>query len=84
MGILSGSCCPHYNSEQDRRPSVHKFIKDKKLLSVYAIEDGAAMHFKNDNPYKNLSFIKDSKVFMVEENGGVIKEKPQNMNSLLQ
>ena len=84
MGILSGSCCPHYNSEQDRRPSVHKFIKDKKLSSVYAIEDGAAMHFKNDNPYKNLSFIKDSKVFMVEENGGVIKEKPQNMNSLLQ
>ena len=84
IGILSGSCCPHYNSEQDRRPSVHKFIKDKKLSSVYAIEDGAAMHFKNDNPYKNLSFIKDSKVFMVEENGGVIKEKPQNMNSLLQ
>ena len=83
MGILSGSCCPHYNSEQDRRPSVHKFIKDKKISSVYAIEDGAAMHFKNNNSYKNFSFIKDAKVFMVEENDGIIKEKEQKMNSLL-
>jgi len=83
MGILSGSCCPHYNAEQDRRPSVHKFIKDKKISSVYAIEDGAAMHFKNNNSYKNLSFIKDARVFMVEENDGIIKEKEQKMNSLL-
>ena len=32
MGILKGSCCPHHNSEKDRRPSVHKFIKDKIIL----------------------------------------------------
>ena len=58
LGILPGSCCPHYDSEKDRRPSVHKFIEHEKIKSVYAIEDGAAMHFKDDAPYKNISFFK--------------------------
>ena len=83
MGMLKGSCCPHYESETDRRPSVHKFIKDKKLSSVYAIEDGAAIHFKDNAPYKNLSFFKDAKVLKVEEDNGIIKENIQKMNSLL-
>ena len=83
MGMLKGSCCPHYDSEIDRRPSVHKFIKDKKLSSVYAIEDGAAIHFKDDTPYRNLSFFKDAKVLKVEEDNGIIKENIQKMNSLL-
>ena len=83
MGILSGSCCPHYNSEKDRRPSVHKFIKEDKLSSVYALEDGAAIHFKDDKPYKNISFIDDAKVFIVEKDIAEIKENVQKMYSLL-
>ena len=82
MGILKGSCCPHYNSEKDRRPSVHKFIKDKKVPSVYSIEDGAAIHFKDDKPYKNISFMEDAKVFMVDETNDVIKESVQKMHSI--
>ena len=26
LGMLKGSCCPHYNSEKNRRPSVHKYL----------------------------------------------------------
>lgn len=50
--MLEGGCCPHYNSEKNRRPSVHKFIKENKLSSVYALEDGAAIHFKDNEPIK--------------------------------
>ena len=82
MGILKGSCCPHYNSEKDRRPREHKFITDKKLPSVYSIEDGAAIHFKDDKPYKNISFMKDAKVFVVDETNDVIKESVQRMHSI--
>ncbi len=82
MGILKGSCCPHYNSEKDRRPSVHKFIKENKLSSVYALEDGAAIHFKDDKPYKNISFMEDAKVFVVDETNDVIKESVQRMHSI--
>ena len=82
LGILPGSCCPHYDSEKDRRPSVHKFIENEKIKSVYAIEDGAAIHFKDDAPYKNISFFKDSKVFFVDKQNSVVQEKPQKMVSI--
>ena len=79
LGILPGSCCPHYDSEKDRRPSVHKFIEQENIKSVYAIEDGAAIHFVDDAPYKNISFFKDSKVFFVDKQNSIIQEKPQKM-----
>ena len=83
LGMLEGGCCPHYNSEKNRRPSVHKFIKENKLSSVYALEDGAAIHFKDNEPYKNISFIEDAKVFKVKEDEGKITENVQKMYSLL-
>ena len=82
LGILPGSCCPHYDSEKDRRPSVHKFIENEKIKSVYAIEDGAAIHFKDDAPYKNISFFKDSKVFFVDKQNSIVQENPQKMVSI--
>ena len=82
LGILPGSCCPHYDSEKDRRPSVHKFIEQEKIKSVYAIEDGAAIHFVDDAPYRNISFFKNSKVFFVDKQNSIIQEKPQKMVSI--
>ena len=82
LGILPGSCCPHYDSEKDRRPSVHKFIEQEKIKSVHAIEDGAAIHFVDDAPYRNISFFKNSKVFFVDKQNSIIQEKPQKMVSI--
>lgn len=82
LGILPGSCCPHYDSEKDRRPSVHKFIEQENIKSVYAIEDGAAIHFVDDAPYKNISFFKNSKVFFVDKQNSIVQEKPQKMVSI--
>ena len=79
MGFLSGSCCPHYDSEKDRRPSVHKFIEDNKVPSVYAIEDGAAIHFIDNKPYKNISFYKGSNIYLVDKEDGKIIEQAQKM-----
>ena len=75
LGLIPGTCCPHYDSEKDRKPSVHKFIRDGKIKSTYAIEDGAAMHFIDDKLFKNISFYKNSNVFDVKEkNGHIIDE----------
>ena len=82
LGILPGSCCPHYDSEKDRRPSVHKFIEEEKIQSVYAIEDGAAIHFADNAPYKNISFREGSNVFFVEKKNSAIQEKSQKMISI--
>ncbi len=82
MGLIPGTCCPHYDSEKDRRPSVHKFIKDGKIKSTYAIEDGAAMHFIDNNPFKNISFFKHSKVYNVKEKNGQIVDEPLEMTNI--
>ena len=61
---------------------MHKFITDKKISSVYSIEDGAAIHFKDGKPYKNISFMEDAKVFVVDAKNDVIKESVKKMHSL--
>jgi peptidase E len=48
LGLLTGSYCPHYNSEADRRPLYHRLIADGTLPGGIACDDGAAAHFADD------------------------------------
>ena len=50
---------------------------------MYALEDATAIHFKDNEPYKNISFMEDAKVFKVKEDEGKITENVQKMYSLL-
>jgi peptidase E len=45
LGLLPGTCCPHYDSEPDRRPSVHALVEDGTVDNVLAIDDGVGAHF---------------------------------------
>ena len=83
LGFLNMNCCPHYNSEKDRRPSVHKFIKKEKLNSIYAIDDGAAIHFSNGKLYKSINFYPGANVYFVNIKDNQIKEVSQKMFSLI-
>ena len=56
LGFVKGNCCPHYDEEHDRRPSLMKFLKQKKLKDCYAVEGGCALHIKNDVVYSAVSF----------------------------
>ncbi|WP_075533663.1 peptidase E, partial [Candidatus Pelagibacter communis] len=40
MGFLKGSCCPHYDGEKERKPSVENFLLDNLIDSCYALDDG--------------------------------------------
>ena len=66
LSLLPGTCCPHYNSEDDRRPTVHKLIKNDIISDCYASEDGAALHFDNGTLKTSISFYKDSNSFLVK------------------
>ena len=75
LGFIEGMCCPHYQEEIERRPSVHKMMEDDKLLSGWSIDGGAAVHFKNGSYYKSLRFYENSNVYHVSKyNKGVIEE----------
>lgn len=45
LGFLSGSACPHYDAEIDRRPRYHDMIR-AGLKPGHAADDGAALHFE--------------------------------------
>jgi peptidase E len=45
LGFVPGTCCPHYDSEPDRRPSVHALVEDGMVDDVLALDDGVGAHF---------------------------------------
>ena len=44
LGFLPGSACPHYDSDEQRRP-VYRELVDDGFPAGYAADDGAALHF---------------------------------------
>ena len=67
LSLLSGTCCPHYDSEANRKPTVHSLIENGKISECYAVEDGAAIHFENGTLKTSISFYKDSHSFLVKK-----------------
>jgi len=45
LGWLPGGCCPHYDGESERRPSLHQFVADGLMPATLALDDGTAAHF---------------------------------------
>ena len=74
LGFVKGNCCPHYDEEHERRPSLFKFIKDKELSNCYAVEGGCALHIKNDNVYSAISFQGKKNSYYVNLEDENIKE----------
>ena len=79
LGFLPEMACPHYQEEKDRRPDVHKMLKQGKCGSGWAIDGGAAIHFKNGKYYKSIQFYSDSYVHYVSIKNGVVTEDKKEM-----
>lgn len=45
LGFLSGSNCPHYDGEKERRPTYHALIGSGAIQAGIAIDDYCAVHF---------------------------------------
>ena len=82
LGFIDGMCCPHYQEEKERRPSVHKMMKEDKLISGWSIDGGAAVHFKNENYHKSLRFYDNSNVYFVSKSDKKVIEKKQEITQL--
>lgn len=47
LGLLPGSCCPHYSLDRERQPAYQRMIIDGGIAPGVAIDDGACLHFIN-------------------------------------
>lgn len=45
LDFLPGSLCPHYNGDPKWKENYLDFIQEKHILTGFALDDGAAIHF---------------------------------------
>ena len=75
LDFITGTCCPHYDEEPDRIPFVNKILREKKINNCISIEGGAALHFIDGSPFKNVSFKNNKNSFNVYlDNNKIIKD----------
>lgn len=75
LGYLQGSCTPHYDSEVQRRPALHRFIESGAILPGYAFEDGVAGHFIDGRLHKVVRASPDKRGYYVERIAGRVEER---------
>ena len=69
LGWLSGSFCPHYDTEVDRRPSLKRMLEQDEIGAGLASEDRTAVHFIDEKLHRCISSNPGSRVFRVDRNG---------------
>ena len=69
LGMLTGSFCPHYNSEQDRRPLYQRLVADGALPGGLACDDGAGAHFVDDGLAEVVADRPDAGAYRVDPDG---------------
>lgn len=75
LGLIDYSHCPHYDSEESRKPLYHKNILEKKLSNGYACDDKSGILFLNGQVSKSVSIDSASFSYYVYENNGEIVEE---------
>lgn len=45
LGLVPGSFCPHYDSEDDRAPAFKEYVDTSQLPAGWGVDDGAAIHY---------------------------------------
>lgn len=76
LGFLSGSNCPHYDGEEERRGAYHRLVREGRLKAGYAADDGVALHFTGKRLAKVVSSRPDARAYRVAAAGGKVKETP--------
>ena len=87
LGLIQGSCCPHYNDEEDRRPAYHGFVQRGEIQAGYAIDIGAAIHFVDEDVHAVVASRPEARAYRVEssDDGDLLEEalKGRYLGSLL-
>lgn len=73
LGLLSGSACPHYGSEEGRR-ELYLSLGQDGFPGGYAVNDSAALHFVNDELADVVTTQPGCTAFLVRAGDGAASE----------
>ena len=76
LGLLSGSNCPHYDGEPQRRPAYHQLLSQGLISEGYATDDGVALHFVGDRLNSIVSSRSTAMAYRLEVKNGKVIESP--------
>lgn len=76
LGFLSGSCCPHYDGEPQRRPSYHRLLADGEIAAGIAIEDWVGVHFIGSELHRVIASKRGARAYSMRAVYGSVQEVP--------
>jgi dipeptidase E len=65
LGLLSGSCCPHYDGQAERRPTFRGLIAAGELVDGVAADDGAGLVFHGETLSEVVTSRPDAAAYRV-------------------
>ena len=74
LGWLPGACCPHYDSEIERRPTTRRLVNKGLLADTLALEDGTAAHFAGRRLLRVVSTRPAANAYLVRRRNGQTAE----------
>jgi len=76
LGFLSGSACPHYDGEAERRPTFRRLVASGELPPGLAADDGAGLHFVGTELREVVAAVSGAQGYRVEPGEGGAVETP--------
>ncbi len=81
LGFLFGSCCPHYDGEEQRRPAYHRLVADGFPAGI-ELDDGVAAVFVRTELGEIVSTRPEGGAYRVDVAGGEVSETPLDVRLL--
>ena len=75
LDIINTNACPHYNGEEDRRPSVINFLTNDEIDSCICIDDGAAVHYIDGKFFQTISFDRGGAYNVYLDDGVLVEDE---------
>jgi len=76
LGFLSGSCCPHFDGEAQRRPSYHRLLASGEIAAGVAIEDWTGVHYIGSDIHKVITSKRAARAYSMRVAHGSVQEVP--------
>jgi len=66
LGLLPYANGVHYDSEEQRRPLLHRLVADRTLPTAYATDDGVGLHYRGTELVEALTELPGKGAYRVE------------------
>jgi peptidase E len=80
LGVLAGSCCPHFDGEPERRPAFTRMLSENEIPATrdgshVAVDDGTALHYVDGKLLRAVSATPHGAAYRFHLEGGALAEE---------